>query len=206
MRSCHCNEGWREVQGLSTCLVPNDQPLSAAILALLVPDLGSELHPSNIFITFALLYCTWWRHATFSALLPLCGGSPSVTGGFPSQGQVTRSFDGFFFRFLLAPQQTVKQNRDAGYLRRHRAHHELIQASGINFSFYVTKKLIPLACINSLPSNGANSNRCITPYDLPISTDYAESKLRYKFHMFLLCCMYTIGSNRDIPKVDQIAI
>ena len=44
------------------------------------------------------------------------------------------------------------------------------------------------------------------PYDLPISANYAESKLRYKFHMFLLCCMYHISSNRDIPKVDLIAI
>ena len=72
-------------------------------------------------------------------------------------------------------------------------------------AFYETK-LIPLACINSLPFNGANSNRCITPYDLPISANYAESKHRYKFHMFLLCCMYHIGSNREIPKVDLIAI
>ena len=71
---------------------------------------------------------------------------------------------------------------------------------------FMKLKLIPLACINSLPSNGANSNRCIMPYDLPISTNYAESKFPYKFHMFLLCCMYYIGSNRDIPKVDLIAI
>ena len=71
---------------------------------------------------------------------------------------------------------------------------------------FMKLKLIPLACINSLPANGANSNRCITPYDLPISADYAESKLRYTFHMFLLCCMHYIGSNRDISKVDQIAI
>ena len=33
---------------------------------------------------------------TFSALLDLCEGNPPVTGGFPSQWQVTRSFDVFF--------------------------------------------------------------------------------------------------------------
>ena len=44
------------------------------------------------------------------------------------------------------------------------------------------------------------------PYDLPILANYAESKLRYKFRLFLLCCMYYIGTNRDIPKVDLIAI
>ena len=33
---------------------------------------------------------------TFSALLALCEGNPPVTGGFPSQRPVTRSFDVFF--------------------------------------------------------------------------------------------------------------
>ena len=33
---------------------------------------------------------------TFSALLALCSGNPPITGGFPSQSTVTRSFDVFF--------------------------------------------------------------------------------------------------------------
>ena len=33
---------------------------------------------------------------TFSALLALCAGNSPVTGEFPSQKPVTRSFDGFF--------------------------------------------------------------------------------------------------------------
>ena len=41
---------------------------------------------------------TWWRHEmeTFFALLALCEGNPPVTGGFPSQRPVTRSFDVVF--------------------------------------------------------------------------------------------------------------
>ena len=41
---------------------------------------------------------TWWRHQmeTFSALLTLCVGSWPVTGEFPSQRPVTRSFGVFF--------------------------------------------------------------------------------------------------------------
>ena len=41
---------------------------------------------------------TWWRHqmGTFSALLALCAGNSPVTGVFPSQRPVTRSFDIFF--------------------------------------------------------------------------------------------------------------
>ena len=41
---------------------------------------------------------TWWRHQmeTFSALLALCAGNSPVTGEFPTQRPVTRSFDVFF--------------------------------------------------------------------------------------------------------------
>ena len=40
----------------------------------------------------------WRRHQmeTFSALLAICVGNSPVTGEFPSQRPVTRSFDGFF--------------------------------------------------------------------------------------------------------------
>ena len=40
----------------------------------------------------------WWRHQmeTCSALLDLCVGNSSVTGEFPTQRPVTRSFDDFF--------------------------------------------------------------------------------------------------------------
>ena len=49
-----------------------------------------------------------WRHQmeTFSALLALCEGNPPVTGGFPSQRPVTRSFEVFLWS---APKQTVEQ-------------------------------------------------------------------------------------------------
>ena len=46
-----------------------------------------------------IMLCAWWRHhemETFSALLALCAGNSPVTGEFPSQRQVTRSFDVFF--------------------------------------------------------------------------------------------------------------
>ena len=41
---------------------------------------------------------SWWRDQmeTFSALLALCAGNSPVTGEFPSQRPVTRSFDVFF--------------------------------------------------------------------------------------------------------------
>ena len=41
---------------------------------------------------------SWWRHQmeTFSALLAICAGKSLVTGEFPTQRPVTRSFDIFF--------------------------------------------------------------------------------------------------------------
>ena len=40
----------------------------------------------------------WWRHEmeTISALLVVCAGNSPVTGEFPSQRPVTRSFEVFF--------------------------------------------------------------------------------------------------------------
>ena len=47
-------------------------------------------------------FLAWWRHPmeTFSALLALCAGNSPVTGEFPSQRPVTRSF-GVFFHLCL---------------------------------------------------------------------------------------------------------
>ena len=49
-------------------------------------------------IWFRITLCTWWRHhmEIFSALLDLCAGNLSVTGEFPAQRAVSRSFDIFF--------------------------------------------------------------------------------------------------------------
>ena len=54
---------------------------------------------------------TWWRHQmeTLSALLALCEGNLPVTGRFPSQRPVTRSFDVFFD--LRVNKRLSKQSR-----------------------------------------------------------------------------------------------
>ena len=62
----------------------------------------------------------WWRHQTFSALLAVCEGNSPVTGEFPTQRAVTRSFDGFV---LSAWMNGWVNNREAGDLRRHHAHY-----------------------------------------------------------------------------------
>ena len=53
----------------------------------------------------------WRRHQmkTFFASLPFCEGNPPVTGWFPSQRPVTRSFDAFFDLCLI--KRLSKQSR-----------------------------------------------------------------------------------------------
>ena len=62
---------------------------------------------------------SWWRHRIkiFSALLALYAGNSPVTGEFPPQRPLTRSFDVFFDLRLNG----WVNNQDAGDLRRHRA-------------------------------------------------------------------------------------
>ena len=47
---------------------------------------------------FGPVSISWWRHQmeTFSALLAICAGKSPVSGEFPIQRPVTRSFDIFF--------------------------------------------------------------------------------------------------------------
>ena len=76
-------------------------------------------------LTNTLYDCTRWRHQmeTFSALLAICAGSSPVTGEFPAQRPLTRNFDVSFF---CAGISGLVNNREAGDLRRHRAHYDVI--------------------------------------------------------------------------------
>ena len=58
----------------------------------------------------------------FSALLAFCVGNSPVTGEFPAQRPVTRSFDIFL---ICAWINCWVNNREASDLRRHRAHYEV---------------------------------------------------------------------------------
>ena len=55
---------------------------------------------------------------TFSALLAICAGNSPVPGEFPAQRPVTRSFDLFDLRL----NKRLSYKREAGDLRRYRAH------------------------------------------------------------------------------------
>ena len=61
---------------------------------------------------------------TFSTLLALCAGNSPVTGEFPAQRTVTRSFD-IFFDWRLNKRLLIN-NREVGDLKRHHAHYDVI--------------------------------------------------------------------------------
>ena len=60
---------------------------------------------------------------TFPALLALCAGNSPATGEFPAQRPVMWSFDIFF---NLRLNNCWAHNREAGDLRRHHAHYDVI--------------------------------------------------------------------------------
>ena len=70
----------------------------------------SSLAPNSVFLS--------WRHQmeTFSVLLALCAGNSLVSGEFPSQRPVTRSFRIFFD---LRLNKAWVNKREAGDLRRY---------------------------------------------------------------------------------------
>ena len=59
---------------------------------------------------------------TFFALLALCEGNPSVTGGLPDSGQWRGAL---MFSLICAWTNGCANNRDAGDLRCHRAHYDV---------------------------------------------------------------------------------
>ena len=59
---------------------------------------------------------------TFSALLAICAGNSPVTGEFPAQRPVTRSFDVFLD---LRPINDWVNNREADDSRRYRGHYDV---------------------------------------------------------------------------------
>ena len=63
---------------------------------------GIIMRYDNLWPIGQTAWIVWRRHQmeTFSALLVLCAGNSPVTGEFPSQGTVTRSFDVFFDPYL----------------------------------------------------------------------------------------------------------
>ena len=78
-------------------------------------------------------HLTWWRHQmeTFSTLLDICTGNSPVSGEFPTQRPVTWSFD---LSLICLWINDWVNNREAGDLRRYRAHYDVtVMISGKHY-------------------------------------------------------------------------
>ena len=97
---------------------------------------------------------------TFSALLAICAGNLPVTGEFPAQRPVTRSFDVFFD---LRLNKQLINNGEAGDLRRHSAHYDVTVMPGASLTTSHNTR------IRFLPAlMGINKVECVigTPHPL----------------------------------------
>ena len=74
---------------------------------------------------------------TFSALLALCAGNSPATGVFLAQRPVTRSLDVFFDLHLN--KRLSKRDREAGDLRRHHIHYDVIV---MLYAYIITRKAL----------------------------------------------------------------
>ena len=89
-------------------------------------------HFIKMFLDLLFLGCVewtrripWWRHEMekFSALLVLCAGNSPVTGEFPTQRPVTRSFDVFFD---LRLNERLSKQSWGWWFESHRVHYDVI--------------------------------------------------------------------------------
>ena len=72
---------------------------------------------------------------TFSAILAICAGNSPVIAEYPAQRPVKRSFDVFLD---LRLNKRLSNNRDAGDLRRHRAHYDVTVMGDYSFGTQTT--------------------------------------------------------------------
>ena len=73
----------------------------------------------------------WWRHQmeTFSALLAICAGNSPVTGEIQWRGALV-------FPLICVWINGWVNNREAGDLRHHRAHYDVIVMSPLGWQLY----------------------------------------------------------------------
>ena len=129
-----------------------------------------------------------WKHFP---RLTICAGNSPVTGEFPAERPVTRSFDIFFIRAWM---NGWLNNREAGDLRSHRAHYDvtvMLRPSVRSHAFYEpTVRLVWIfdySEVNCAPShlNSGSIEFLITVWDYYSDGKWAISHLNsHPFRVF----------------------
>ena len=86
------------------------------------------------------VWMPWWRHQMepFSALLALCAGNSPVPVNSPHKGQWRGAL---MFSLISAWINDWVNNREAGDLRRHRCHYDVIVMQRLSFQAFCLLKI-----------------------------------------------------------------
>ena len=120
----HLNNGTDHRHSKSCC--DQSSPARRTIICLIKQDnVIVASHLATQWAKASGMFVLWWRHQmeTFSALLAICAGNSPVTGEFTAQRPVTRAL---MLSLIWAWINGWVNNREAGDLRRHRAHYDVI--------------------------------------------------------------------------------
>ena len=122
---------------------------------------------------------SWWRHPmeTFSVLLAICAGNSPALGEFAAQRPVTRSFD---VSLMCVWINDWVNNREAGDLRRNRAHYDVIVMWRVFFiamcSFFIKSSYATELRFSLHPFSG-NMLKTISSQSMPYWRTYWIEKV-----------------------------
>ena len=119
--ACGLHVRWTRIEEFESAYDIYDFTLTL-FQGLVVQITASYRYCFVFFIWIIIPLSAWWRHQmeTFSALLAIFAGNSPVSGEFPAQRPVTRSFDIFFDLHL-----NKRLSKQAGDLRCYRAHYDV---------------------------------------------------------------------------------
>ena len=122
------------------------------------------LFTTEIMQVFEKLPCgrPWWRHQmeTFSALLALCAGNSPVPVNSPPKGQWRGAL---MFSLIYAWINDWVNNREAGDLRRHRGHYDVIVMTRFHLSCIVN-----ITAADGMATSGAKASTAMVLTQCPL--------------------------------------
>ena len=166
---------------------------------------------SSIHDSFSKFFDTWWRHQmeTVSALLAICAGNSSVTGEFPAQRQVARSFDVFFSwinGWVNADQRKYQSSASLAFVRG-------IHRSPVNspHKWPVTRKMFPFNCVILSPERiSRKTSKLYESRLVLVPTRSGGPILCAKSPLLFLNVLVHAAQCRDIPSLyiitDQLHV
>ena len=145
---------------------------------------------------FRVVQMAWWRHQMelFSALLALCAGNATVTGESHTQRPVARCFD----VFICVWTNGCAKIRDAGDLRRHRAHYDVtVMCKKLHLNWYRGTRNDGVCT----PVSGHGSRFRVTGHLWGESTGYRSPRrgsVKQSFGAFFFVKLGKLGNQQSI--------